>query len=370
MPTISSLTTANTVGQMMTKVNQLVTRTNYFSVDGSKLYANTVYANVALNALGTLTVTGLTTASGRLVVGTNLSVTGNSALGNAVNDVTTITGSTTISDKLTVSGNTTLGNAVGDLLAVTGSVTITDKLTVNGNTAFGNAVGDRTTITGSVTISDKLTVNGNTAFGDAVGDVTTITGTLAAGGRLTVASNLSVTGNTTLGNAVGDRTTITGSTTISDKLTVNGNTALGNANTDVVSVTGTLAAAGRLTVGTNLEVTGNTTLGGTVIDQSNALAQTLSDGANITWNMNSGKVATITLGGNRNLDRPTNMKIGTYILHVVQDATGSRTLSYSGVYKWPGAVAPTLTTTGSRRDIIMFICDGTSLYGSYLNDVR
>ena len=67
---------------------------------------------------------------------------------------------------------------------------------------------------------------------------------------------------------------------------------------------------------------------------------------------------------------PTNLKVGTYILRVYQDATGSRSLTWNGVFKWTAAVAPVLTTTGSRLDVVSFYSDGTNLYGSYLPDMR
>lgn len=98
--------------------------------------------------------------------------------------------------------------------------------------------------------------------------------------------------------------------------------------------------------------------------------QTLTDGATVNWNMTSGQVATITLGGNRTIAAPTNLKIQTYILHVIQDATGSRTLTWNSVFKWVAGAAPVLTTTANARDVFVFICDGTNLYGSYLPDVK
>lgn len=116
--------------------------------------------------------------------------------------------------------------------------------------------------------------------------------------------------------------------------------------------------------GTGLTVSGTTT------DLSNTLSQTLTDGATINWNLASGRIATVTLGGNRTMAAPTNLKVGTYILTVIQDGTGSRTITWNSVFKWPAAVAPVLTTTANRRDILTFVSDGTNLYGSYLSDVR
>ena len=112
------------------------------------------------------------------------------------------------------------------------------------------------------------------------------------------------------------------------------------------------------------------TFTGTVTINANIANQILTDGPTINWDTSVGSVATVTLGGNRAMAAPTNLKIGSYILHVVQDGTGGRTLTWNSVFKWPAGVAPVLTTTGNRRDLFSFVCDGTNLYGSYLPDVR
>ena len=80
---------------------------------------------------------------------------------------------------------------------------------------------------------------------------------------------------------------------------------------------------------------------------------------------------TVTLTGTgRTVAAPTNLKVGTLILHVYQDATGSRTITtWNSVFKWPGGVAPTLTTTVGARDVMSFFSDGTNLYGTYINNV-
>jgi hypothetical protein len=109
------------------------------------------------------------------------------------------------------------------------------------------------------------------------------------------------------------------------------------------------------------------TFTGTVsVAQANVLSQTLTDGATISWNTASGQVATVTLGGNRTVAAPTNLKVGTYILHVYQDGTGGRTLTWNSVFKWPAGIAPVLSTAAGAHDVISLVSDGTNLYGSYL----
>lgn len=98
---------------------------------------------------------------------------------------------------------------------------------------------------------------------------------------------------------------------------------------------------------------------------------TLTDAANISWDLDTNQVAKVTLGGDRTLDNPSNMKAGAmYTLRIIQDATGSRLLSFGTAYKFPGGVVPTLTSTANAVDIITFICDGTNMYGIFQGDFK
>ena len=71
---------------------------------------------------------------------------------------------------------------------------------------------------------------------------------------------------------------------------------------------------------------------------------TLTDGANISINLADSNNFTVTLGGNRTLDNPTNIVAGqTGSIFIVQDGTGSRTLAYGSYYDFATGTAPTLT---------------------------
>ncbi len=50
-------------------------------------------------------------------------------------------------------------------------------------------------------------------------------------------------------------------------------------------------------------------------------------------------------------------------LILIQDGTGSRTVTWPATIKWPAGTAPTLTTTANAVDIISFFFDGTNYYG-------
>lgn len=94
-------------------------------------------------------------------------------------------------------------------------------------------------------------------------------------------------------------------------------------------------------------------------------AHTLTDGATVTWDLTKKPHASVTLGGDRTLEfTAASMKAGsTYTLRVIQDATGTRLMTWPATVKWAGATAPTLTTTAGRSDVFRFYCDGTYMYG-------
>lgn len=98
-----------------------------------------------------------------------------------------------------------------------------------------------------------------------------------------------------------------------------------------------------------------------IIGDPAQVLQTLADGANIPWNHNTSRTAQVTLAGSRILDNPTNSVEGLeYTLKVIQDATGSRTLTYGSAYKFASGTPPTLTATANAIDILRFWFDGTN----------
>jgi hypothetical protein len=82
----------------------------------------------------------------------------------------------------------------------------------------------------------------------------------------------------------------------------------------------------------------------------------------ITLALTNGTVQIITLTGNATITMPTATSGKSFILLLKQDATGSRTVTWSTVV-WPGGTAPTITATASKQDIYSFFADGTNWYG-------
>jgi hypothetical protein len=89
---------------------------------------------------------------------------------------------------------------------------------------------------------------------------------------------------------------------------------------------------------------------------------TLTDAANVAWDTDLGQVAKLTLAGNRNMNAPTNLRVGAfYALAVIQTA-GNNTLTWNSAFKWDSGAAPTLSTAAAAHDYFVFRSDGTNLY--------
>jgi hypothetical protein len=99
---------------------------------------------------------------------------------------------------------------------------------------------------------------------------------------------------------------------------------------------------------------------------------TLTDAATIATDLSLGNQFQVTLGGNRTLGAPTNVVAGqSGVIRVVQDGTGSRTLAYNSVFKFPGGTAPTLTTTANAVDLLAYHCETTTRIAvRFIGDVK
>ena len=87
---------------------------------------------------------------------------------------------------------------------------------------------------------------------------------------------------------------------------------------------------------------------------------TLTDQATITWDASTQDVAKVTLAGNRTLGAASNGTTGQFIsLLIIQDGTGSRTLTWNAAYEFASDTAPTLTTTANLGDLFVFRYNGS-----------
>ena len=93
-----------------------------------------------------------------------------------------------------------------------------------------------------------------------------------------------------------------------------------------------------------------------------------NSGTTQTLSLANGTVQTVTMSGNCTFTMPSAASGKSFILMIVQNATGGYTATFTGV-KWPSGTAPTITTTASTGfDIIAFFSNGTNWYGSAIQN--
>ena len=87
---------------------------------------------------------------------------------------------------------------------------------------------------------------------------------------------------------------------------------------------------------------------------------TLTDESSITWDASTQDVAKVTLAGNRTLGSASSGTTGQFISSlIIQDGTGSRTLTWNAAYEFASDTAPTLTTTADLGDLFVFRYNGS-----------
>jgi len=85
----------------------------------------------------------------------------------------------------------------------------------------------------------------------------------------------------------------------------------------------------------------------------------LTDASTVTINALTQSVSKIVLGGNRTIGLASGGVAGAFIsILVIQDGTGSRTVTWNAAYEFTGNEAPTLTTTANLGDLFVFRYNG------------
>ena len=110
-----------------------------------------------------------------------------------------------------------------------------------------------------------------------------------------------------------------------------------------------------------------------VEDTCSSTITTLSDGSTVTANFTTSIHHVVTLGGNRTLSHSnTSSAIGQCgSIFIIQDGTGSRTLSFNSAYKFAGGTAPTLSTAGGAVDRIDYVVRASSvIHCAFTADVK
>ena len=186
-------------------------------------------------------------------------------------------------------------------------------------------------------LRSETTDSGARVYGRILADSATINGNIAVGGRM-LADSATITRDINVGGGIS-----------ADSATINGNTTIsGSLSADSATISGNIAISGKAT----------------------AAIATLTDSATITADFEANQNFTVTLAGNRTMANPLNIEVGqTGSIFLVQDSTGSRTLSFGSYWDFPAGTAPTLTTTANAVDRLDYIVrTGTSIHSVFTAD--
>ena len=124
-----------------------------------------------------------------------------------------------------------------------------------------------------------------------------------------------------------------------------------------VTLSGAVVGADQIISAPVLKDVGETCVANATSGSTDTISLTDGNGHNVTLTAN----CTFTFSA-----PPASGTSGSFTLFLNQDGTGSRTATWPGSVKWAGGTAPTLTTTASRTDILVFttIDAGTIWYGA------
>src|SRR6056300_20012 len=283
-----------------------------------------------------------------------LHVNGNARITGAIYDSNNSAGTSGQVLTSTATGTDWITLSTGDITSVTAGTNLTGGGT-SGDVTLNMATGGVGAGTYGSTLNgtkiDTITVD---AYGRVTGVATGATGDIDG-----VTAGSGLTGGGTSGTPTLNVGAGTGIDVSADAIAVDVSDFMSNgSNNRIVTATGTDA----------MNAEANLTFDGTTLDVSGVLKAdkgyvpeaTLTDGATISWNMSTQSVAKITLGGNRTIAAPTNGSTGQFAsLLVIQDGTGSRTLTWNAVYEFASDTAPTLSTDGGKADLFVFRYNGT-----------
>jgi hypothetical protein len=243
-------------------------------------------------------------------------------------------------------------NGTTDLTLTTGN-TIGPSIVVGANGSFTYSNVNSFSVGANVTVTTSTLSIGNSTVNTVANSTTVTTSTLSIGNSTvnTVANSTTVTtsalsiGNSTVNSVVNNTTLAIGNTTVNVAITQN-TLRIGNS-----TATFTVASNGNVGIGGNTTPTLDLYVNGAAA----GAVGTLSDDANVAVDLSTFNNFTLTLNGARNLDNPTNLIVGqSGIIWVSQNSTGGQTLSYGSFWKFPANTAPTLTSTASAVDALVY----------------
>lgn len=97
------------------------------------------------------------------------------------------------------------------------------------------------------------------------------------------------------------------------------------------------------------------------------VVHTPAGAATATLNLTAGKIHDITMpAGNITIAVSNEVNGQIFSTRVLQDGTGSRTVTWFSTIKWADGAAPTLTTDANKADTFIFRVTGTDTYDGFV----
>ena len=269
-------------------------------------------------------------------------------------------------------------------VAITGGsiAGITDLAVADGGTGASDAAGARTNLgleIGSDVQAYDATLQSISGLGTAADKIAYTTGidtwaetTISAFGRSLIDDADAATARTTLGAGTMSDLVDDTSPQLGGNLDMNSHNIEGVTPTEMGYLSGVTSAIQTQLNGKMSDLVDDTSpqLGGDLDAQANHIGftqQTISyNSGTTTVDWGAGNKATLTFGAGNittlaftNPPKPSNL-----LLKIVQDGTGSRTITnWDSDIKWAGGSPPTLSTDANAIDIVSFYFDGNSYYG-------
>ena len=310
--------------------------TNVFVGGTAVPTASNVAAVSALVSVNTAAITSINAIVGDSIATSAALASVSAAMATSINNTNTALATTSAALA------TSIGNSNTNIAAVSVLTSVNAAAITSANTVIG-----------AVSVLTKTNLDAITSINTVVGTVSSTLATSIANVSSTMATSIgnsntniaavSVLASVNLARIVATSAAL--ATSIGTRLPLAGG-----------ALTGILSATDVICSGVGIDV--DALLGKDLRIAKAAVADivSLTDAASIAIDFNAGQNFAVQLTDNRTLENPTNCVPGqTGSIFIIQDGTGSRTLSFGANYKFPSGTAPTLSTGASACDRIDYI---------------